>query len=716
MSIIMQINPFDFFVDRDGDALDAGYIWIGEVNKDPRQYPVVAYYDEALTIPAAMPLRTSNGYIVRNGTPSFLYINGNYSVRVEDSNRRQVYYVPDFLLIGSDSAVSASELANDTNMNLGISLVGGGARVVPTMAALKALIPPTPVPGRTYATNTLGYVSPSDGGHSNYLWDASSIAVGDDFSVVVPDTAPVAGRWLIVNTPFMRPEQAGAIGDYVFSPFSGTINTVALQKLLNYCSIDGTEIKLSAGKKYLTDTLYLYFDSVKNPGWAGRPGRTKITGQADGHATGDIESPGCAIAHINGAARALIECVGVFSVANPTAMGGYLSLEDINLIGGTATTHVLRLQGSQGSMFFKNYTVKVVNPAGNGITEATTWETIHQNGLIRGGAIGDGAWTGTLLDITTDGTAGQTNMKIYNNVNCYKGGNAIRIGRRGFAQGTFGPLVFIGGQTSLSDQNGLWLDGGVISFSSIGQQFEGARLNGIKIDREYSPGNLATDLARNVKFSQSYITGCGTIEDGSLNSFAIHVANGDGIYFEGTTFNNVGNGVAVNQAEVTNFKLLRPTFRTVRTYGATSGTGVNFYGTAQTIQKFQMEDPIFNQNPSVQVNSAAVESFSRYEAGGFASSVGPSTPNISFGGEYASASFHNLNLNNPVDTDILDITGGRARQVLRISFSNLKSTIKSNANIRLAGGADFTPSSIYSTITLRRTDNEWVEESRSQNA
>lgn len=110
MSIIMQINPFEFFTDTNGDALDSGYIYIGEVNKDPRQYPVAIYYDEALTIPAAMPLRTSNGYVVRNGSPTFLYINGNYSIRVEDKKHRQIYYVADFLLVGNSRAVSVSEL------------------------------------------------------------------------------------------------------------------------------------------------------------------------------------------------------------------------------------------------------------------------------------------------------------------------------------------------------------------------------------------------------------------------------------------------------------------------------------------------------------------------------------------------------------------------------------------------------------------------------
>lgn len=124
MSVVMQINPFEFFTDTDGDALDGGFIWIGQPNKDPRQYPATAFYDSALTIPAPMPLRTSNGYIVRNGSPSFLYIDGDYSILVQDSKGRQIFYVASFVMTGSGSAISAGDLANNTNATKGAGMIG----------------------------------------------------------------------------------------------------------------------------------------------------------------------------------------------------------------------------------------------------------------------------------------------------------------------------------------------------------------------------------------------------------------------------------------------------------------------------------------------------------------------------------------------------------------------------------------------------------------
>lgn len=129
MSVVMEINPFNFFTDTNGDALDAGYVYIGEANKDPRQYPVSVYYDFETTIPAMMPLRTSSGYIVRNGSPTFLFVNGNYSVMVLDSRGRQIYYVPNFLLIGNQSAVTPSDLAGPNGAGM-IGFIQAGANVI----------------------------------------------------------------------------------------------------------------------------------------------------------------------------------------------------------------------------------------------------------------------------------------------------------------------------------------------------------------------------------------------------------------------------------------------------------------------------------------------------------------------------------------------------------------------------------------------------------
>lgn len=88
--------PYPVFYDRDGQPLDNGNIYIGAANLDPVTNPIQVYYDDALTIPASQPLKTSNGYIYRNGTPAQLYVNAvNFSILVKDEKNLLVYSFPD---------------------------------------------------------------------------------------------------------------------------------------------------------------------------------------------------------------------------------------------------------------------------------------------------------------------------------------------------------------------------------------------------------------------------------------------------------------------------------------------------------------------------------------------------------------------------------------------------------------------------------------------
>jgi hypothetical protein len=105
MSALSIQVPFPVFQDRDGQPLENGYVWIGEPNLNPQTNPVVAYYDSALTIPAAQPLRTLNGYVSRAGAPAQIYVDGvNFSILVQDSKGSMVYNFPDGTGISPDAA------------------------------------------------------------------------------------------------------------------------------------------------------------------------------------------------------------------------------------------------------------------------------------------------------------------------------------------------------------------------------------------------------------------------------------------------------------------------------------------------------------------------------------------------------------------------------------------------------------------------------------
>jgi len=91
----LSIQPtFPIFTETDGLPLENGYIWIGEANLDPQGNPINVYWDAALTIAAPQPIRTLNGYPSRNGTPGRLYVNSDYSIRVQNRNGSMVYSAP----------------------------------------------------------------------------------------------------------------------------------------------------------------------------------------------------------------------------------------------------------------------------------------------------------------------------------------------------------------------------------------------------------------------------------------------------------------------------------------------------------------------------------------------------------------------------------------------------------------------------------------------
>jgi parallel beta-helix repeat protein len=91
----LSIQPtFPIFTETNGLPLENGYIWIGAANLDPQGNPINVYWDAALTIPAAQPIRTLNGYPSRSGTPARMYVDSDYSIRVQNSKGSLVYSAP----------------------------------------------------------------------------------------------------------------------------------------------------------------------------------------------------------------------------------------------------------------------------------------------------------------------------------------------------------------------------------------------------------------------------------------------------------------------------------------------------------------------------------------------------------------------------------------------------------------------------------------------
>lgn len=92
MSAFSVSEPFPTFHDRDGQPLDAGYLYFGTAGLPALSSPIPVYIDAALTIPAAQPVRTLNGFPVYAGAACRLYVNADdFSVAVHQSDNTLVF-------------------------------------------------------------------------------------------------------------------------------------------------------------------------------------------------------------------------------------------------------------------------------------------------------------------------------------------------------------------------------------------------------------------------------------------------------------------------------------------------------------------------------------------------------------------------------------------------------------------------------------------------
>ena len=99
----MFLAPYTAIADVDGSPLDAGFLYLGEYGKDPEMFPVEVFWDADFTIPAAQPIRTRNGYPVRNGSPTKVYLKtAQHSIVIK--NRNGAFVLVDFYNKGWDAS------------------------------------------------------------------------------------------------------------------------------------------------------------------------------------------------------------------------------------------------------------------------------------------------------------------------------------------------------------------------------------------------------------------------------------------------------------------------------------------------------------------------------------------------------------------------------------------------------------------------------------
>ena len=112
------LAPYTAIADIDGSPLDAGFLFFGEYGKDPELFPIEVFWDADFTVPAAQPIRTRNGYPVRNGSPTKVYLKtAQHSIVIK--NRNSAFILVDFNNKGWDSSfvVDGDKTQQELNKN-----------------------------------------------------------------------------------------------------------------------------------------------------------------------------------------------------------------------------------------------------------------------------------------------------------------------------------------------------------------------------------------------------------------------------------------------------------------------------------------------------------------------------------------------------------------------------------------------------------------------
>jgi hypothetical protein len=133
------LTPFPLFYDADGVPLEEGYIYVGVAGLNPETNPQLVYWDSALTIVAAQPIRTLNGYPSNSGTPGMIYTSTtNFSVTVKTKASVTVY----------------STLSNTYASSLGTMSTQNASAVAITGGTITGLSSPLPIASGGTAGNT----------------------------------------------------------------------------------------------------------------------------------------------------------------------------------------------------------------------------------------------------------------------------------------------------------------------------------------------------------------------------------------------------------------------------------------------------------------------------------------------------------------------------------------------------------------------------------
>lgn len=248
------LPPFAQFTDRDGAPLDGGYIYIGSPGLDAQTNAIVAYWDDAFSIPAAQPIRTLGGYPLRNGSPARVYVPTDFSITVLDGDGTFVYSSLTGAFAGGGSGLSAfyadkfTATAGQTTFTLTTNPASINALDV-------SLDGSSLVPGDdfTWTQTTLTLTAPAFAGQRLLARYTASAGTATVLAGSVTDVSVAAGSILYDSVLAVNVKHYGAVGNgttddtaaIVAALLAGTGKTVLFPP--GTYIVDGTLLRVYSG-------------------------------------------------------------------------------------------------------------------------------------------------------------------------------------------------------------------------------------------------------------------------------------------------------------------------------------------------------------------------------------------------------------------------------------------------------------------------------------
>lgn len=215
--------PLMHFTDLNSQPLEDGNIYFGEVNQNPETNPLPVYWDDAGAQAAAQPIKTSNGYPVRNGKVASLFSDQERSITVRDKNGNLVFTSP------STFAIPAV------------------INYVDNLDALRS----TPLIG-DFVIFVKSHTNLGDGGFGNFRYvygAAPGTYVDNNGTIILPTGGDGSAAWLRIYNGDICVKWFGAQADGV------TDDTVAVQSALTFYQLSEGRLTFGSGIFRISDNL-----------------------------------------------------------------------------------------------------------------------------------------------------------------------------------------------------------------------------------------------------------------------------------------------------------------------------------------------------------------------------------------------------------------------------------------------------------------------------